>query len=130
MRRCIGQSSYGSESNDWLGTAAEGVHGAADQFARVFSAGSDAVATDVSITVNGIADLAAYARVTDYLESLTLISGLAVEQLAGDTVRLSSRVRGDAPRLARAIELGNRLQPQAAAADPALTGALSYRYRP
>jgi uncharacterized protein len=121
---------YGTQSNDWLGTAEEGVHGAADQFARVFAAGNDAAATDVSITVNGIADLAAYARVTDYLESLTLISGLAVEQLAGDTVVYRARVRGDAPRLARAIELGNRLQSQDATADPTLTGALSYRYRP
>ncbi|HZF26646.1 MAG TPA: DUF2066 domain-containing protein [Steroidobacteraceae bacterium] len=121
---------YGAESNDWLGTAAEGVHGAADQFARVFSAGSDAVASDVSITVSGIADLAAYARVTDYLESLTLISALAVEQLTGDTVVYRAKVRGDLPRLARAIELGNRLQPQNAGADPALTGALSFRYRP
>src|SRR5262245_6013527 len=121
---------YGAESNDWLGTVAEGIHGAADQFARVFAAGDGAVAADVSITVNGIADLAAYARVTDYLESLTLISGLTVEQLAGDTVVYRARVRGDVPRLARAIELGNRLQPVDSAADPTLSGALSYRYRP
>jgi hypothetical protein len=121
---------YGTESSDWLGTAAEGVHGAADQFARVFAAGNDATAADVSITVSGVADLAAYARVTDYLESLSLISGLAVEQLAGDTVVYRAQVRGDVPRLARAIELGNRLQPQAPGADPALTGALSFRYRP
>lgn len=121
---------YGAESNEWLGTAAEGVHGAADQFARVFAAGSDAGAADVSITVRGIPDLAAYARVTDYLESLSLISGLAVEQLAGDTVVYRAQVRGDVPRLARAIELGNRLQPEAPGADPALTGALSFRYRP
>jgi uncharacterized protein len=122
---------YGAESSDWLGTAGEGIHGAADQFARVFAAaGNETVAADVSITVNGIADLAAYARVTDYLESLTLISALDVEQLAGDTVIYRARVRGDAPRLARAIQLGNRLQPVDSAADPTLSGALSYRYRP
>jgi hypothetical protein len=121
---------YGAESNDWLGTAAEGVHGATDQLARVFAAGTDAVAMDVTITVSGIGDLAAYARVTDYLESFSRISGLAVEQLAGDTVVYRAHVRGDVPQLARAIELGNRLQPQTPGADPALTGALSFRYRP
>ena len=77
------------ESSDWLGTVGEGVQGAADQFVRVFAVGNDATATDVSITVSGIADLAAYARVTDYLESMALIGDVAVEQLDGRHGRLS-----------------------------------------
>lgn len=121
---------YGTQSNEWLGTVEEGVQGAADEFVRVFAAGSDATATAVSITVSGIADLTAYARVTDYLESMALISDVAVEQLMGDTVVYSARARGDLARVARAIELGSRLQPVDAGAAPSETGALSFRYRP
>jgi hypothetical protein len=121
---------YGTASSDWLGTVEEGVQGAADEFVRVFAAGNDAATTDLSITVSGIADLAAYARVTDYLESMALISDVAVEQLTGDTVVYRARARGDVARVARAIELGNRLQAQDAGAGVSQTGALSFRYRP
>ncbi len=121
---------YGTVSSDWLGTVEEGVQGAADEFVRVFAGGNDATATDLSITVSGIADLAAYARVTDYLESMALISDVAVEQLTGDTVVYRARARGDVARVARAIELGNRLQAEDAGAGPNQTGALSFRYRP
>ena len=121
---------YGTESSDWLGTVGEGVQGAADQFVRVFAVGNDATATAISITVSGVGDLAAYARVTDYLESMALIGDVAVEQLTGDTVVYRARARGDIARVVRAIELGSRLQSADAGAQPNETGALSFRYRP
>lgn len=118
------------EPSEWRGTVEEGAHGAADWFARVFAATPASDDADVAILVGGITDLRAYARVTDYLESLALIRSLAVEQLAGDTVVYRARVQGDAERLARAIELGRRLEPATQPADPLAGAALSFRYRP
>jgi hypothetical protein len=107
------------------------VHGAADKFAGVFAAGGGGQSdTPVVISVSGIGDLGAYAQVTSYLESLTLIRALSVDELAGDTVVYRARVRGDASRLARAIELGNRLAATQEGGDPTLSASLSYRYRP
>lgn len=121
---------YGDENSEWRGSIDEGVHGAADKFAGVFAAGGAQGDTPVVISVSGIGDLGAYAQVTSYLESLTLIRALSVDELAGDTVVYRAQVRGDASRLARAIELGNRLASTQGGADPALSAALSYRYRP
>jgi hypothetical protein len=121
---------YGEEASEWRGSLDEGVQGAADKFAGVFAVGGGQGDTAVVISVSGIGDLGAYAQVTSYLESLTLIRALSVDELAGDTVVYRAQVRGDAARLARAIELGNRLASTDGGADPTLSAALSYRYRP
>ena len=121
---------YGEESSEWRGSLDEGPQGAADKFAGVFAAGGAQGDTPVLISVSGIGGLAAYAQVTSYLESLTLIRALSVDELAGDTVVYRAQVRGDAARLARAIELGARLVSTQDGADPTLGAALSYRYRP
>ncbi len=121
---------YGEESSEWRGSLDEGVHGAADRFAGVFAAGGSQTDTPVIISVSGVYDLNAYAQVTSYLESLTLIRALSVDELAADTVVYRAQVHGDAMRLARAIDLGSRLTSTSSATDPALSAALSYRYRP
>ncbi len=128
--RCAGHCSTASESSEWRGSLEEGPQGAADKFAGVFAAGGAQGDTPVLISVSGIGGLAAYAQVTSYLESLTLIRSLSVDELAGDTVVYRAQVRGDAARLARAIELGARLASTQDGADPTLGAALSYRYRP
>jgi hypothetical protein len=120
---------YGEDGEEWRGSIDEGVHGAADKFAGVFAVGGGQGDSAVIISVSGVGDLGAYARVTSYLESLTLIRALSVDELSGDTVVYRAQVRGDASNLARAIDLGNRLATEGNA-DPALGGALSYRYRP
>jgi len=121
---------YGDERSEWSGPPEEGPNGAADTFAGVFAAGAAQGGAAVTISVIGVNSLGAYAQVTDYLESLTLIRTLAVEELSGDTVVYRAEVRGDASRLARAIDLGNRLERAQSATDPAFSSALNYRYRP
>jgi hypothetical protein len=121
---------YGEQSSDWRGSIDEGVHGAADKFAGVFAVGSAQGDTSVTISVSGVGDLGAYARVTSYLEALTLIRALSVDELSGDTVVYRAQVRGDASHLARAIDLGGRLASTQGDADPAFGASLSYRYRP
>jgi len=121
---------YGGERSEWSGPPEEGPHGAADAFAGVFAAGSAQGDMAITISVSGVNSLSAYAQVTDYLESLTLIHTLVVEELSGETVVYRAEVRGDVSRLARAIDLGNRLVSSQPGADPALAAALSYRFRP
>lgn len=94
------------------GGLADGVHLAADVFARVFAASGASLAS-VVVEVAGVEDLDAYAATLNYLESLTLVRAAGVEQVAGDVVRFRLAVRGDAETLRRAIALDNRLLPAA-----------------
>lgn len=93
------------------GALADGVHLAADAFARVFAASGSSL-NAVIVDVAGVAGLDAYAATLNYLESLTLVRSVAVEQVSGDTLRFRLAVRGDAETLRRAIALDNRLLPR------------------
>ncbi len=119
----------GEESTQWRGSAEDGPQGAADWFARVFAADVAGDGALVAITVSGIQDLRAYAAVTDYLQSLTLVRALSVEEVAGDNVVYRVQVQGGGERLARAISLGGRLEPTGDPGEPSLA-AQTYRYRP
>jgi hypothetical protein len=105
----------------------EGVHLAADTFARVFSASGSSLG-NVIVEVSGIGDLDAYASTLNYLEGMTLVRAVALEQVAGDTMRFKLAVRGDAATLRRAIALDSRLVSQDE--GPAAGERLSFRYRP
>lgn len=107
------------------GTLEDGIHLAADEFARVFvSAGSSL--GNVQLEVAGITDLDAYAATLNYLEGMTQVSAVSLEQVSGDVMRFKLAVRGDLQTLRRAFGLDNRLVLQEAAGD----GRLVLRYRP
>jgi hypothetical protein len=117
---------HGPAPSEWIGSLEDGAHGAADAFATLFAAATTTPGgSDVAIAVSGIDGVRDYANVTSYLESLSLISTLVVEQLAGDTVVYRARVQGDADRLARAIALGQRLVP----VDPGAPAGSELRFR-
>ena len=105
----------------------EGVHLAADTFARVFAASASSLG-NVVVEVSGIGDLDAYASTLNYLEGMTLVRAVALEQVSGDTMRFKLAVRGDAATLRRAIALDSRLVSQDDGAAPG--EQLSFRYRP
>lgn len=105
----------------------DGVHLAADTFARVFAASGSSLGS-VIVEVAGISDLNAYAATLNYLEGMTLVRGVALEQVTGERMRFRLAVRGDAATLRRAIALDQRLLPQDAA-DGA-TDRLAFRYQP
>src|SRR5690606_22293553 len=94
--------------SDASGTLEGGVHFAADTFARLFATQGASLA-QVNLEVSGITNLDAYASTLNYLESLTLVRAVAVEQVAADTLRLRLAVRGNAQTLQRAIALDDRL---------------------
>lgn len=109
----------------------EGVHLAADTFARVFAVPASASNT-VQLEVTGIDSLDAYAQTLNYLEGLTLVRALALEQVSGETMRFRVAVRGDASTLQRAIGLEDRLVPMHDAQPAPASGAterLAFRYR-
>src|SRR5690606_20937544 len=114
----LGQS-YGSGAAHWAlftddgarrssGAFTDGVHLAADAFAQAFAATGSMLDT-IIVEVSGLADLEAYAETLNYLEGVTLVRSVAVEQVSGDTIRFRLAVRGDAQTLRRAIDLGRTL---------------------
>jgi uncharacterized protein len=109
------------------GTLEDGVHLAADAFARVFATSGSTI-DSVALEVAGISDLKAYAATLNYLEGLTLVKAVALEQVAGDTMRFRVAVRGDRERLRRAISLDTRLAPMESTASPG--DRLAFRYQP
>ncbi len=106
----------------------DGVHLAADTFARVFAASGSSLGS-VIVEVAGISDLSAYAATLNYLEGMTLVRSVALEQVAGEKMRFRLAVRGDAATLRRAIALDHRLVPTDAA-DGAAADRLAFRYQP
>lgn len=108
----------------------EGVHLAADTFARAYAASGSAV-DNVLVEISGINNLAAYAAAVNYLEGMTLVRGVALEQMSGDTMKLRLAVRGDAATLRRSVTLDKRLvlqnPPEPGAPRPTF---LQFRYQP
>ena len=112
------------------GSLEDGVHLAADTFAHVYAASGSSLGS-VIVEVSGIADLNAYAATLNYLESMTLVRGVSLEQVAGEKLRFRLAVRGDAATLRRAIALDRQLVP-ADGPDGAGGAAdrLAFRYQP
>jgi hypothetical protein len=113
------------------GTIEDGVHLAADTFARVFAASGSSLGS-VIVEVAGIQDLSAYATTLNYLEGMTLVRGVALEQVSGEKMRFRLAVRGDAATLRRAIALDRRLVPTESSVGEPGSGAdrLAFRYQP
>lgn len=118
----------GESSGDVTGSLDEGVHFAADTFAKVYSA-SGTTLDSIVIEVSGIANLPAYAGTLNYLEAMTLVRGVALENVSGETMRFRLAVRGDAANLRRALALDNKLVPIAPTSEAA-ADRLQLRYQP
>jgi hypothetical protein len=110
------------------GSLEEGINLAADTFARVYSV-SGTTLDNLTVEISGIDTLGAYATLLNYLEGLTLVRGVSVEQVIGDTLKFRVAVRGDANTLRRALSLDGRLVPTP---DPSPQPAegLRFRYQP
>lgn len=109
----------------------DGVHLAADTFARVYASAASSSLGSVIVEVGGITNLDAYAATLNYLEGMTLVRSIALEQVKGEKMRFRLAVRGDAATLRRAIALDHRLVPLEAADGSAGAGdRLAFRYQP
>ena len=105
-------------TNQSVGTFEDAIHATADHFAKLFAAEGSTLSR-VRVEVSGITDLDAYASTLNYLEGMTLVRSVAVQQVVGDTMQFELAVRGDAATLQRAIALDPRLVPtQAGSMQP------------
>ena len=122
---------FNGEVIDLTSTLEDGMHLAADTCGKLLAVGAD-VRGAVALKISGIRDLDAYARTLNYLEGLTLVRAVTVQQLQGDQLDLVLSVRGDASALRRTIGLSKRLTPRdAQGANPgATTDRLHYDFQP
>ena len=108
----------------------EGIQIAADRCAQLFAV-SSAARSDVRVQIAGVRDLDAYASAMNYLQALTVVLGISVDQVSGDTLRLRVAVRGDASTLRHAVELKRRaaaIGVDSAAASTPNDDSLKLRY--
>lgn len=108
-----GQVYEWTDSNQRLDALArQGIDDVADQLASRFAvAGNGAAGQRVSIIVGGIDSLAAYARVSRYLDSLTQVSGLQVAQVTPTDVGFTMYLNGSLQDLSRIVSIGKVLEP-------------------
>jgi hypothetical protein len=112
------------------GSLEDGIHFAADTFASIYAASGSSL-DSVALDVSGIGNLNAYATTLNYLENMTVVRSVAVEQVAGDTIHFRLAVRGDATQLKRALALDNKLVPSMSSTSSDLAAQrLQFRYQP
>lgn len=99
----------GDDFRERRGTIRDGIDWLADTYARQYAVTGRAERRRVLVSeINSFDD---YARVMAFMEQLSLIESLAVEEVVDDTVLLSMKIRGDAQVLQRAMTLGSVLRP-------------------
>lgn len=119
----------GGVEEQWEGGLSAGLHRAADELAQRFATRGAALATRTTLSVTGIDSLDDYGRASSYLESLSIVDGLDVRRVSGNTVEFAVRLQGDEAQLLRIVDLGRVLEP-VTAAGPQDGGALQhYRLR-
>jgi len=99
------------------GSAADGIHLAADALAARYAPPSTRGTARVSLRIGGMTGVREYAGLLEYLGSLSMVRDVEVSALEGEVLTLSVEVRGDRDLLARIAALDGRLRPGAPAAD-------------
>jgi len=120
---------FAGDEQSWRGNLAGGIDRAADEFATVLAAIDRQNSGRQLVLVRGIGDLLAYGRVSQYLESLSLVNSVAVARVHGDDVLFSLDLRAGPDRFASAINLGKVLFPEDSDYPVPMPGTIVYRYR-
>lgn len=92
---------------------AAGIDGTAEQFAKRYALAltPPGVGDSVQMTVENVATLADYARVTQYLQSLDPVAEVQVARVEGAKVSYRLKVRGQTQGLVQTIAWGKTLAP-------------------
>jgi hypothetical protein len=120
---------FAGDRQSWRGNLTAGVDGAADEFARILAAIDIQNSGRQLVLVRGVGDLIAYGRVSQYLESLSLVNSVTVDRVHGDEVLFGLDLRADPDRLASAIKLGKILFLEDTDYSALSPGTMVYRYR-
>jgi len=108
-----GKPSSWSDSRPRLDVLAQqGIDDTADILASTFAVaqGGGGLNT-ISIVVSDVDTLAAYARINEYLSSLTSVAGFQVQEVAGSEVQYTLQVNGSLQNLTRTVTIGTVLEP-------------------
>jgi hypothetical protein len=114
------------ESAARRGSVADGGHLAADALAARYATPSTRNIARDSVAIGGITGLEAYAAVIGYLESLSMVRRVDLEEASGSIVRVGVTMRGDRELLRRVVALSDTLRPVSASVD----GAVEFTYAP
>ena len=110
----VGRSNEWSDSHRQLRELArQGIEDVADILANRFAvSGGGLGGNSVDITVSGIETLAAYARISQYLESLSTVNKVEVGELSPQGVQYALQVNGGLQDLTRTVSIGTVLEPE------------------
>lgn len=124
---------FRDQREEWRSTLEDGIQHTADRFAEIFAPAGDRTLRALRVDVSGIDGLRAYGTVSQFLESLTLVQSVGVEEVADDRIVFRVALRGEQATLDRAISLGHILEPVDTTDSDGNRGSgadLSYRFRP
>lgn len=103
---------------------------AADSLAARYAPASTLGLSTQFVRVGGVADLQAYAGLLEYLQSLSLVRAVSVDELTGATVRLQLSLRGDVELLRRIAALDTHLRAGVRAAEPPGAEGTDFTWQP
>ncbi len=122
---------WSTPPGDFASVAADGVQTTADHYAQWFAVAANALGMNgITVSVSGIGNVAAYAKVLAYLSGLTPVKSAQVTRVDNQTVYFSLDTRGDTSNLQHAVLLGGLLKPVALeAASSVLPAAASLQFQ-
>lgn len=108
-----GRESWESEAGSESGLVRVAIRNVAEIYANEFAVLAPlGEAGGTVMEIAGVSDLAAYARVRSYLESLSAIESVSVRSVKGQVLELDLKLTGPVRSLERSIALGRVLAPQ------------------
>lgn len=117
----------GSGINEsWNGALEDGIHGAADLFARNAVAFAAMPDQSLLVEVDGVASLKEYARVVELLGAASGVRSVQLAEAAGPRATFAVITRGGVDGLESALLATSRLE----RIDPRAGGTIAFRYRP
>ena len=121
--RVAGKPSSWSDSRQRLDALSQqGIDDTADILASRFSVlNTGGNRNTVNITVTGVDSLSDYARLSAYLDGLTAVINMQVQEVFGTEIRFALQLNGNLQNLTRTVTIGTVLEP--------LTNAMPGRFR-
>ncbi len=93
----------GQRSDEWQGGLGSGIDTVADRLSQRFASVASAGLDQVSVSVSNLTSMYGYARVTSFLQRLSLVEDVSVTSVYGDQVSFSVATRGERAKLHRQI---------------------------
>jgi len=124
---------FGGEQRRWRASVEDAMHRVADLMAAQLAAVGDERATSVRLTVTGVDNLAAYADVSRYLATVSIVREVSLEQLGDNALTYRLELLGASERLGRVLRVSGRFGALEEVVDPSGTGAvpdLTVAYQP